>query len=965
MNELERLAFHLDPERAAAIAQDLRGQPGADLGLVLGAAYPVLVPQRPALLEAIASLAREGLTTRRFRRDILGRLNAAVTGQAPGDAWQGALQRAVWLEKVRIALREVLPTKLGGAELPETARELSELADAVVEVAVAEAAEHVAARLGTPRHADGTLARLCVLGMGKLGGLELNAGSDIDVVFIYDSDEAEGDVSPHDFFTRVVRRAVAHVETTAPEGMIFRVDLRLRPEGSQGALVNSLSAFERYYETWGRLWERAAMLRARPIAGDAELGTALEREVLSPFVYRREVDPNIAEGLTELVLRSRAELSDHPARDLKLGPGGIREAEFFVQTLQLIWGGQEPSLRVRGTLTALERLRLRGFVTDRDARDITRGYVLLRRAEHAVQWGSGIQTHLLPTDERDAGRLARTLGYPHAAAFNAELSALRERVGEVFASLTPGARRDRPRHGNLLAWLREASGAAPEELGRAAQDVFDGTEVPDHLRALARRPDGLLGALTQEQHPGLADRVLAALLECPDPEQAARYLRSIFSRLSAPGAYLAALADDPRALSRLFTVLGSSGFVGESIVARPELLDVLLFGQGSVSDVHAAVAHQLEDLGRQLDELDAQERTDALIGALRQVKSRILLEVAIADLAGAIGTRQATRTLSALADEILGTVVRYVLGNVRGLCVVAVGKLGGREIGYASDLDLMFLYEPNAAPNPDEAAAFFSRSAQRIIRLLSEPHAGGPGYVMDTRLRPSGSHGLLVASARSFASYHGLEETEAGAERPFGFGGGSAWERQALIRARFCAGDAALGARVMKLATLAAYEGGPPAPEEMHRLRLRMERELGRERPTRKELKVGRGGLLDMEFLAQWLQMKHGSDERVRTPDTGVALEALMAQGYLARPDYEVLRDAYRFLRRLEQRIHVHRGDGTNWVDAQALGLSGLGRQMGFQRSPTRSAGEQLFERYLAVTETVRACYLRLLGLDA
>jgi glutamate-ammonia-ligase adenylyltransferase len=516
---------------------------------------------------------------------------------------------------------------------------------------------------------------------------------------------------------------------------------------------------------------------------------------------------------------------------------------------------------------------------------------------------------------------------------------------------------------SLVAPLRDGEGAAADELSRAAGELFESSEVPDHLRALARRPDGLLGAVTQEQHPDLADRVLGGLLECPDPEQAARYLRSVFARLSAPGAYVAALADDPRALSRLLTVLGSSGFVGESIVTRPELLDVVLFGQGSVSDVHAAVTHQLEDLGR-LDDLEQQERDEALVGAVRQVKSRILVEVAIADLAGAIGTRQATRTLSALADEILQTVVRYLLGDARGLCVLAVGKLGGREIGYASDLDLMFLYEPSAAPNPDEAAAYFSRYAQRIIRMLAEPHVGGPGYVMDTRLRPSGSHGLLVASVRSFASYHGLLETDGGAQRPAGLGGGSAWERQALIRARFCAGDPELGARVQSIATLAAYEGGPPLPAEMHRLRLRLERELGHERPTRKELKVGRGGLLDIEFLTQWLQMKHGSDETLRTPDTGEALEALAARGYLPRPDYESLRDAYRFLRRLEQRIHVHRGDGTNWVDAQALGLSGLGRQMGFQRSPTKSAGEQLFERYITVTDMVRACYLRLLGLE-
>ncbi len=961
--DLETLALHLDPDRAPALARDLEGALGAELGLVLGSAYPALVPQRPALLEALASLSREGLSTRRVRLDILGRLNEAVTDRS-GEDWLRGLQRAVWLEKVRIALREVLPLKLGGAELPETARELSELADAVVEVAVAEATSHVSGRFGAPTRPSGRPPELCVLGMGKLGGWELNAGSDIDVVFVYDSDDAEGTIAPHDFFTRVVRRAVSHIESTAPEGMIFRVDLRLRPEGSQGALVNSLSALERYYETWGRLWERAAMLRARTIAGSQQLGAALEREVLVPFVYRREVDPSIADGLTDMVLRARAELSTNPARDLKLGPGGIREAEFFVQTLQLIWGGQEPSLRVRGTLTALERLRLRGFVSDRDARDIARAYVLLRRAEHAVQWASGIQTHLLPSDARDRQRLARTLGYPNADAFDAELDGLRARVSEAFGSLATGTRRPPPRHVSLGALLGEETPDVSDELGRAARALFESSEVPDHLRALGRRPDGLLGSVTQEEHPGLADRVLEALLSCPDPEQAARYLRSVFTRISAPGAYVAALAEDPRALSRLLTVLGSSGFVGDSIVTRPELLDVVLFGQGSVSDVQAAVAHQLEDVARQLDELEPHERDERWVGAIRQVKSRILVEVAIADLAGAIGTSQATRTLSALADEIMRAVVHYLLGDARGLCVLAVGKLGGREIGYASDLDLMFLYEASAAPDPDEAAAYFSRYAQRIIRFLSEPHAGGPGYVMDTRLRPSGSHGLLVASVRSFANYHGLFETETGAQRPSGFGSGSAWERQALIRARFCAGDPALGARVTSIATLAAYEGGPPAAAEMHRLRLRMERELGRERPTRRELKVGRGGLLDIEFLAQWLQMKHGNDARVRTPDTGEALEALSAHGYLHRTDYELLRDAYRFLRRLEQRIHVHRGDALNWVDAQALGLSGLGRQMGFQRSPTQSAGEQLFERYLTVTESVRATYLRLLELQ-
>jgi len=960
-SELKRLAFHLDPERAGSLSRELGNAPGAALGLVLGAAYPGLTPRPRALAEAVARLSREGLASGRLRTDITRRLHEALPAEQDQELWLSGLRRAVWLEKVRIALREVLPPKLGGAELRETARELSELADAVVEVTLGEATRHVSSRMGNARHPDGSPAELCVLGMGKLGGLELNAGSDIDVLFVYDSDESADDLSLHDFFTRVVRRTVAHIDTPGADGLVFRVDLRLRPEGSQGAIVNSLSAFERYYETWGRLWERAALLRARPIAGNAQLGATLEREVVQPFVYRREVDPNIAHVLTDMVLRARAELGGPPARDLKHGPGGIREAEFFVQTLQLIWGGQEPSLRVRGTLPALERLRLRGFVSDREAQDIARGYVLLRRAEHAVQWSTGIQTHLLPTQQHDLERLARVLGFRDAASFEAELSGLRSGVSAAFASLSPGAPRTRPRYGSIV--LGSGTEADAGALGQAAEALFENSEVPDHLRALGRRPDSLLGAATHEQHPDLADRVVDALIECPDPEQAARYLRSVFARLSAPGAYVAALAEDPRALSRLLTVLGSSGFVGESIVARPELLDIVLFGQGSVSDVQAAVAHEVDDLARQLDGLDAHERQEALIGTLRQVKSRVMVEVAIADLAGAMGTRQATRILSALAEEIMQRVVHQLLGDASGLCVIAVGKLGGREIGYASDLDLLFLYEASAAPNPDEAAGYFTRYAQQIIRLLSEPHVGGPGYVMDTRLRPSGSHGLLVASLGSFAGYHGVKETPLGEPRPSGLGAGAAWERQALIRARFCAGDARLGERAMAIANMAAYEGGPPAPREMHRLRLRMERELGRERLHRKELKVGRGGLLDIEFATQWLQMLHGHDSRVRTADTGEALVALSVGGYLEHGDFELLRDAYRFLRRLEQRIHVHRGDGTNFVDAQALGLSGLGRKMGFQKSPTRTAGAQLFERYLGVTEAVRATYLKLLGL--
>ena len=349
------------------------------------------------------------------------------------------------------------------------------------------------------------------------------------------------------------------------------------------------AAAERYYETWGRLWERAALLRARPCAGDLELGRLLTRELLTPFVYRSTVDPTIAEALTELVLRARNELSPDPERDLKLGPGGIREAEFFVQSLQLVWGGREQALRVQGTLPALARLRSQGLVSDREARHIAESYVLLRRVEHRVQWASGVQTHLLPGDPEEFARLARGLGFSHSSGLVLELERARERINQTFQSLTPTtSQRNSPR----AARVNELEGDDPE-LGRVAEEQFSSADMGEHIAALARRPDGLLGALTRERHPDLAESVLDALASSADPEQAARYLRAYFGRFLAPAAYVKALGDDRRALQRLITAFGASAFIGDAVASRPELADVILFGGGAVSDPHAAVTAEI------------------------------------------------------------------------------------------------------------------------------------------------------------------------------------------------------------------------------------------------------------------------------------------------------------------------------------------------------------------------------------
>lgn len=963
---LIELAHEIDPQRANDLEHELEGIDGAAAAVLLATAFPPLTPKTPWQCQAVSQLMTDGWRVPRRRADLLRRVFSEVGDLGEREAVLRQLRRFVWGEKARIALRELLPPDLGGAGIPETARELSLLAEVAFEVMLAEAMLHEQSRFGPPVRADGAPSTMVVVGMGKLGGLELNAGSDVDVQFVYDTDEGESEIGLHEHWSRVARRVVAGIDQATADGCVWRVDLRLRPEGSSGPIANSLTAAERYYETWGRLWERAALLRARIVAGDPVLGEMLHRQVISPFVYRRNVGPSVATSLAELVQRSRLELCRSPARDLKLGPGGIREAEFFVQALQLIWGGREPSLRVPGTLDALARLQSRGLVTDREARLISDAYLLLRRVEHRIQWTTGIQTHLLPEQADELARIARTLGLEDERALAAELAQARAAVAELFASLAPQAPRPPPRYHLMLTQL--GAETDPSRAWGAIDAELESPEVVEHLVALTRRPDGLFGELTRERYPALGDRVLDAIAGSPDPEQAVRYLRAFFGRFVTAEPYLAILAEDERAVHRLVSVLGASTMVGDAIVSHPDLADIVLFEARQVSDPSLLLERELAWPGRSDSQSGADEQYEAVVSALRRAKRRITVEVAVADLAGAIELRRATRLLSDLADEVLQRTVMLVQGDQpRGLAVIAMGKLGGRDIGYGSDLDVIFIYDPEAAPPGADASTHFIRVAQRIVRLLSTAHPEGSGYDLDTRLRPSGSQGMLVTSLGAFARYHNVPLGPAqgsDAAPPSVVSSGAAWERQALLRARPCAGDLSLGEQVLRVIHQAAYERGAPDVRDMHRMRLRMQKELGREQEGRFDLKTGQGGLLDIEFAAQWLQMRFGFDGRVRTTDTLQALEALFAAGYLAAPEYETLRDGYSFLRRLEQRIHVLHGAGSSIIDRRAPGLFQLARRMGFYPQATLSPAELLISRYREVTRAVRRAYLDVLRLD-
>lgn len=955
-----QLAHVVDDDRARTLEEDFGSGPGRELAVLVGAAFPPLAPRQDWQLHAFEEIATHGWESPARRSRTVETLLAAAGDPSEYDAFASRVRRAAWGQKVRIALRELLPPALGGADVDVTARELSYVADAAFEVAQAEACAFVSAQLGEPNRADGQRSTLVTFGMGKLGGEELNAGSDVDVVFFYDTDDGAESVDLHEYWTRVVRRAVRTIEEQTGDPPIWRVDLRLRPEGSQGPIVNSVAAAERYYETWGRRWERAAMLRARPIAGDRDLGALIDKELLKPFVFRRAVDTKMAHSLAELVQRSRAELCQNPDRDLKLGPGGIREAEFFIQALQLIWGGREPSLRVPGSLEALMRLKGRGLVTDQEDRDISGAYLLLRRLEHRVQWMTGIQTHELPEPGDDFARLARTLGHADEAELTSVLDRARDVVSEHFSSLTPEKPRPLPRYQTILGALDRGDSDALDEAVTATLAA----DLGGHLEALARRPDGLLGRLTLEEFPDLGDRLLDAIAESADPEQAARYLRGFIGRFVSPQAYVQRLSDDPRALARLVTVLGASAFVGDALVSRPDLADIAVFGGGArTGDAKQVTALAVDTFNRTVFD-DPDDRRDAFAGALRRAKSKMMVATAVADLAGEIQIRDATRVLSELADEVLDRAVEFELQGASGLTVIAVGKLGGCDIGYGSDLDVLFIYDPEAAPEGAAPAEYFSRKAQRIIRLISMPHPAGRGYELDTRLRPSGSQGLLVTSLQSFARYHGLRLKTESDRAPLttGRSSGAAWERQALLRARPCAGDEELGAEFMEVAHAAAYEKGAAPATELHELRMRMERELAHERQDHWDLKTGAGGLLDIEFAVQWLQMRHGNDASVRTPDLLEALSALRDLGHLNDDDFEAFRDGYAFLRLLEQRIHVQSGAGSSVIDARQAGMDKLARRMNLRPTAQATATEALMSRYVSVTRAVRAAYEHVLG---
>jgi glutamate-ammonia-ligase adenylyltransferase len=844
-------------------------------------------------------------------------------------AYMDALRRLRRREMVRIAWRDLT----GAAPVEDVLRELSDLADAAIRSGLAFAARALEPRYGGPRSQAGEPQELVVLAMGKLGGRELNFSSDIDLVFLYpEAGETDGrrPVANEEYFTRLGQALIRLLDARTAEGFVFRVDMRLRPLGEPGPLVVSFAAFEEYLQKHGRDWERYAWVKARAVTGAAAY-RGLYDDVVRPFVYRRYLDFGVYESLREmkaLIARevARRELED----DIKLGPGGIREIEFIVQAQQLIRGGSEPALQSSSLLAVLPRLAGAKLLPQAAVAELEDGYRFLRRVENRLQMVADAQTHRLPEDPLGRERLASGMNAGSWDEFAGALAAKRRAVTAHFDGvvLGPGGR-GKPAAALDSLWAPEADLARlTEEIGAfGMEDAADAARMLLELRQSAyfRRLD----EYGRRRLATLLPRMLAEIARTAGGRRAgartvlARLLR-IVEAIGGRTAYLALLNENAPALGRLARICGMGDYLARQVAAHPLLLDELL---------DERVFEELPDREQFERELavrlgHAGGDEERQVDALRHFRRAAMFRIAMLDLTGRLPLMQVSDRLTDVAELILEQALALawqrtaaVHGEPRctedgaeravQVAIAGYGKLGGMELGYGSDLDLVFLHDSagerqqTAGAKPVDNEVFFLRLAQRLVHLLTVHTPAGRLYEVDVRLRPSGKGGLAFTRIGAFAEYQMKEAWT--------------WEHQALLHSRWVAGDAGLGARFERIRREALMQAvrRDTLREDIREMRERMRAEHARAPDGRFDLKHDRGGIADVEFLAQYWVLRSVREypPLAEFADTIRHLESVGSAGLVDHRVIDLLVDAYRRYREaahhlsLEQRPAMVEGD--------------------------------------------------------
>ena len=898
-------------------------------------------------------------------------------------------------ESLRLGLRDLL----GDADLETTTRELTNLAEVALqicyEIGKAELTPKMGRSLGELPNGEKVPSTLAVIAMGKFGGYELNFSSDIDVMFVYSHDGVtDQGVENREYFVKLCEFIINGMSKVTKAGYVFRVDVRLRPESRVGVIARSIDNYEAYYEGWGEIWERQALIKARPVAGDLKLGEQFIHTV-QPFVYQRYLDEFF---ITEIKLDIRhtkarienrlREQGDDLATHVKLGTGGIRDVEFTIQCLQLIHGGPIPVLRNYNSLETIELLYQHGVLNQADREALADAYRFLRTVEHRIQMKSDLQRYSLPSKESELIKLAKRIGYQNSGtgsaleAFQTDYARYTGTVRHIFEKVLAAPISDRE--------IDIATLLTTNDLGVIRNllepvGLTDVREAHRRLKLMADGPDGVrFSPQVRRLFVDLAPTLLRLLSESPDPDMALRYIETFAGKVGARSSHYAMFNEQPSILELLTKLCGTSRFLADLLTGQPESFDVLtapaVMDKPKTSSEIYMEALQETTTGT----------TDQVFEALRRYKNSEVLRIGMRNVLGEANLWATTTELSDLAEGILQAMYSHINtefqieygkpiemnGNQRPtpstdgntdvdlplarFAVIGMGKFGGRELNFSADLDLMLVYSAEGETTQGMSNAdYFSRLGLELANRLKGNTGGGGIYELDLRLRPYGSGGAIALSLTGYQNYY-----EKDAET---------WERQALIRARPVAGDIELGQEFVKQAHAFAYSQSLTAEQIAYIVHNRQRKEAQATRPpstSRRrrgrrrqqiDVKSGYGGLIDIEFLAQTLQLIHGTTHlQVRVQNTVETIHQLHEIGVLTLDQRDQLRFAYEFLRNVENSLRIVHDRPLDALPDTEAALEHLAKRLGYEDG-ARRASDSFLRDYQWCTETTRTLFNQLL----
>ena len=890
------------------------------------------------------------------------------------------LRRYKRRETLRIGLRDLLKV----ADVETTTLELSNLAEAALQHCYEIGRDQVMKpKFGTPLDEEGTApCRFAIIGMGKLGGYELNFSSDIDLIFVY-SDDARTDMGTDnsEYFSRLCEFLIKAMSEITPEGYVFRVDIRLRPESSAGVIIRSMESYESYYEGWGDLWERQALIKARPVAGDMAFGDEFIR-MIQPFVYQRYLDGVTLTEIKADIRRTKARIEERLVSEgatlekhVKLGPGAIRDIEFTVQCLQMIHGAKRKSLCSHNTLEVLAALKENTLLSVEDADALMAAYRFLRTVENCIQLEADQQRYLIPEKETEERELARRVGYPHTtetdalAVFREDYRDYTEQVRAIFEKITTTSIQSEDGIPDIAILLSEED---PHQLENFLSTFrFENVRNAQRLlKQLANGGDGIqFSPSVRRTFFKLAPTLLNVLRDSPNPDMALRYLSAFTDKVGARSSYYTMFAEKPSTLEVLTRVCGTSLYLADMLIASPELFDLLT--------VPTLIERSKTLAEKQTGALQVVKEAPEgrLLSMLRRYKNDEIWRIALRNILGNATLPDTTQELSDLAEATLQAIYPEIEAELREahgtpltpdgtpvtFAIIAMGKFGGRELNFSSDLDVMYVYSADGettkgTPNVE----YFSAIGLELVNRLAG--SGVSIYEVDLRLRPHGTGGAIALPLAGYQNYY--DNTA------------EVWERQALTRARVVAGDIEhLGNQFLEIAHAFCYGDALTSEEiaEIVHTRQRKEAQATRKTSTRRRrggkaqtstvnVKSGYGGLVDIEFAVQTLQLVHGGEETsVRVQNTPLAIERLHEIGVLTEAQCDGFSEAYQFLRRVENALRIVHDRALDALPKNRAELGQLARRLGYTGSNDKPAAEAFLQDYGKWTEMTRALFNEIL----